>query len=337
MATAQQMPVAPRSARLADDAATAALYVTQPRRRATVRDAPAAESQYLNQRKTGGSLDLSHASAASALAHANHKPIEVWRPGRLPDAEKAALIVKDFTPPAVPQPSTQYSAEGLGAAVLAVREQRGITSSSPTQAGHKHDISARSGPIHDDRARRAATGAYAARQRADSAPSEPVIATDSAYALTAAAGVSHRAQERKEGPLDHLDNAMEASRITHIPKTNARLYTSSPPVTSEVQERNRRNSLHAAALVMAKDMYDATGPTGEAKNMDAAVQAAQTGQSQLQSRKSVSGANGSAVQRAMTLQETAQKRAAEKLARMHDEHAEFQEYYGTAPSLNGPV
>jgi hypothetical protein len=196
------------------------------------------------------------------------------------------------------------------------------------QTSPQHDIS-RSGHIQD-KARRAATGAYAARQRADSAPSEPVNAPDSNWALSAA-GLSHRAQVENEGPLAHLDNAMEASRITHAAKTNARLYTSSPPIASEVQERNRRNSLHAAALVMARDMYDITGPTGEAQTMDPAVSAAQKGQSRLQARKTVSGATGSAGQRALILQETAQKRAAEKLARMRDEHADMQQYYGTAP------
>jgi hypothetical protein len=283
----------------------------------------------IDSRATRATTDLSHASAASALAHANQKPIEVWRPGRLTDAEKAAFHVKDFSPPEIPLPSTQYSAEGLGAAILAVREQRAMTSQAANQqTSPQHDIS-RSGHIQD-KARRAATGAYAARQRADSAPSEPVNAPDSNWALSAA-GLSHRAQVENEGPLAHLDNAMEASRITHAAKTNARLYTSSPPIASEVQERNRRNSLHAAALVMARDMYDITGPTGEAQTMDPAVSAAQKGQSRLQARKTVSGATGSAGQRALILQETAQKRAAEKLARMRDEHADMQQYYGTAP------
>ncbi|KAF3394320.1 hypothetical protein F1880_005373 [Penicillium rolfsii] len=309
--------------------ATAALYATQPRRKASVRDTPVSDSQYLNSRATRATTDLSHASAASALAHANQKPIEIWRPGRLTDAEKAAFHVKDFSPPEIPLPSTQYSAEGLGAAILAVREQRATASQTANQQTSPPQDISRSDHIQD-KARRAATGAYAARQRADSAPIEPVNTTDSNWALSAA-GLSHRAHVESEDPLDHLDNAMEASRITHAAKTNARLYTSSPPIASEVQERNRRNSLHAAALVMAKDMYDASGPTGEAQNMDPAVSAAQKGHSQMQARKPVSGATASAGQRALTLQETAQKRAAEKLARMRDEHAEMQLYYGTAP------
>lgn len=288
-----------------------------------------------DQRTTGGAANLSAASAGAALAHANQKPIEVWRPGRFTDAEKAAWSVRDFTPPEIPQPSTGYSAEGLGAAIIAVREQRASSVQSPTQTIYKPDISnidhsrAAVGGHAKDKALRAATGAYASRKRADSAPSEPAVSPDAPYALTAA-GASHRARFEDEGPLEHIDPAMEASRIQHS-TTNARMYTSSPPVATEVEERNRRNSLHAAALVMAKNMYDASGPKGETASVDPAIYAAQEGQNRLQYRKTVSGAMGTTAHKALALQEAAQKRAAEKLARMRDDHRELQDYYGTAP------
>ncbi|KAJ5084358.1 hypothetical protein NUU61_008937 [Penicillium alfredii] len=333
MATAQQLP---GSTRLADDAATAALYVTHPQRKAEIRDPSATDTQHFNPRVTGGTPNLSHASAGAALAHAKTKPVEVWRPGRLAAAEKAALCVKDYTPPEVPQPSTQYSPEGLEAAVLAVRDQKGMTSLLPTATGHKHDISAdqaRATTGHhqaQDRARRAATGAYAiTRQRAEPTPTEPVISSDSPYARSAA-GASQRAHVEVEDPLGHLDSATEASRIHHIANTNARLYTSSPPVASEIEDRNRRNSLRAAAISMAKDMYDVTGTKDESE-LDPAVSAPQNGQDRLRYRKTVSAAGTASIQKAMTLQDAAQKRAAEKLARMHDENAEYQMYYGTAP------
>lgn len=273
--------------------------------------------------------NLSHASAASALAHANHKPVEVWRPGRYTEAEKAALCVKDFSPPEVPQPSAGYSAEGLGAAILAVRDQRS------TQAAREKEIE-----MEQDRAQekerqakalKAATGAYATRKRADSVPSEPVIKSEPRYTRTATGPSRHLATE-EDRPLDHLDNAMEASRITHAANQNAKLYTSAPPVASEVQERNRRNSLHAAALVMAKDMYD-VGDSKEGTTADPALYAAQRGhvQAMARSRNTVSGAVGTTGRNALTLQEAAQKRAAEKLARLRNEHAEMQAYYGTTP------
>lgn len=286
-----------------------------------------------DQRSTGGASNLSAASAGAALAHANQKPIEVWRrPGRFVDAEKAAWSVRDFTPPAIPQPSTGYSAEGLGAAIIAVREQRASSGLSPTDKPNLSTIDhtrTAVGGNDQDKALRAATGAYANRKRADSAPSEPAAKPDSPYALYAA-GISHRARFDEEDPLDHVDSTMETSRIQHS-HTNARMYTSAPPVASEVEERNHRNSLRAAALSMAKEMYDVSGPKGETANIDPAVYAAQEGQNRLQYRKTVSGAMGTTAHRALTLQDAAQKRAAEKLARMRDDHVELQEYYGTAP------
>lgn len=250
-------------------------------------------------------LDHRAASAGAALAHANRKSVEIWRPGRLTEAEKAALCVKDYTPPEIPQPSTRYSAEGLGAAILAVREQRGAATQPRTLTGYKQDISAGQGQPQN-KALQAATGAYSTRKRAESAPSEPATVTESPWARSAAGASRRRAPVEYEGPLDHLDSAMEASRIHHAANTNARLYTSAPPVASEVEERNRRSSLRAAAVSMARDMYDVTAAQGE------------TGE-------------GTAAHRGMTLQDAAQKRAAEKLARMQDEHAELQQYYGTAP------
>lgn len=250
--------------------------------------------------------------------------MEIWQPGRLTEAEKAAVYVKDYTAPEVPRPSSQYSAEGLGAAIIAMRAQRRTSGVSPAP-----DTSVEQSQMQD-RALRAATGAYTTRQRADSAPTESVITPDSPWARSAA-GASGQVRVEEERPLDHLDSAMEASRIQHIANTNARLYTSSPPIASEVEERNRRNSLHAAAVSMAKDMYDITGSRSEAGDRSSAVYAAQRGQDQGRARKTISGGDVSAGQRALTLQDAAQKRAAEKLARMQDEHAELQQYYGTAP------
>ena len=273
--------------------------------------------------------NLSHASAASALAHANQKPIEVWRPGRYPEAEKAALCVRDFSPPEFPQPSTSYSAEGLGAAILAVREQRS------TRVLREKEIEVEQNRAREQerqsKALKAATGAYATRKKADSVPNEPVTTSEPDYALTAAGASQHPAVEEEE-PLYQLDSAMEASRITHAANQNAKLYTSSPPIATEVQERNRRNSLHAAALVMARDMYDVT-ESKEVTSADPALSAAQKGhgQAMARSRNTVSGAVGTTGRNALTLQEAAQKRASEKLARLRNEQAEMQAYYGTTP------
>ncbi|KAJ5894382.1 hypothetical protein N7495_006073 [Penicillium taxi] len=330
MATAQ---MSGRSARLADDAATAALYATHPRRTVSVRDATPRKSPFsssthfpristlsnIRSLNLDAGLDLSHASAASAIAHANQKSVETWRPGRLPDAERAAWCVKDFTPPVATQPSPQYSAEGLGAAIIAVREQRTMNQSPLQDVSKQNQL--------QDKARRAATGAYTTRRRADSASSELVRPSDSHYALSAASA-SHKMKIENDDPLDHLDSAMEASRIRHIANANVQLYTSAPPVAVEVEERNKRNSLRAAAIVMARDMYS-PGTESEPRN-PAPVYAAKRGQDRLQKRMTISGTEGITAHRAMTLQKAAQKRASVKLAQMRNENVELQEYYGTA-------
>ncbi|KAJ5615460.1 hypothetical protein N7537_000574 [Penicillium hordei] len=327
-----------RQSRLADDAATAALFVTHPKRRASLRDPTATNTQHFNPRTVGDTPNLSHASAASALAHANRKPVEVWRPPtRQPVAEKAALCVKDYAPPQQPQPTTQHSAEGLGAAMLAVREQRASVCQGPTSAGHRRGSSATDryyptavGGNPKDKALQAASGAYTlSRKRADSAPSDPGVTSELPYGRSAA-GASRHARVEDEGPLEHLDPAMEASRIKYAAKTNPKLYTSLPPIQSEIEEQNYKNSQRAAAISMAKDMYRVTG-TKQQAGQSPAVLAAQKGQSQLGYRKTVSTADGAAVRRAIALQEAAQKRAAEKLALMRDENADYQQYYGTAP------
>ena len=43
--------------------------------------------------------------------------------------------------------------------------------------------------------------------------------------------------------------------IHNMAKTNVQLYTSAPPVELEVEERNRKDTLRAAAVSMAKDIY----------------------------------------------------------------------------------
>ncbi|KAJ5961037.1 uncharacterized protein N7479_008187 [Penicillium vulpinum] len=284
-------------------------------------------------RAAGGTANISHASAASALAHANRKPVEVWRPpARQPAAEKAALCVKDYAPPQQPQPTTQHSAEGLGAAMLAVREQRASVDQTAKSAVDRRGSS--TDPYHftavggnpRDKALKAASGAYTlSRKRADSAPSDTGVTSESPYG-SSTASASRYARVEEEDPLGKLDPAMEASRIKHRANANAKLYTSSPPI----REQNSKNSQRAAAISMAKDMYrltDSKARSGESP----AVLAAQRGQGQLGYRKTVSTADGAALRRAIALQEAAQKRATEKLALMKDEHADYQQYYGTTP------
>lgn len=304
MATIEQPPAQraalprSRSARLADQAATAALFVTHPERRLSVRE-PRAGTDLSTLKATGSRPGFSHASAVAALAHAKSKQPESGR------SSAAAIYVPDY-------PQETPSQEGYKAAISALRDHRSIA--SPPAGDNRHDT-----PTADrrreitsrEKAIRAASGAfYNSRKRADSAPLE------TPYAVSGA-----------RDPLDELDSSVEASRIQHVANTNARLYTATPPVAIEVEEQNRKNVMRAAAISMAREMYG-IAENGEDGQPSAAMPAAQRGHARARSQQAVSNANAGILQRAMSLQEVAQKRAAEKLASMQDETAVYREYYG---------
>ncbi|RAK83256.1 hypothetical protein BO79DRAFT_183465 [Aspergillus costaricaensis CBS 115574] len=288
-----------RSARLADQAATAALYVTHPERKLSVREPSTAETELATLKATGSRPGFSHASAVAALAHAQSK-------GWGTKGAATTQHVEDKRASDVP------SLEGYKAAAFVLRDRRSIVSSSTGPSDLKYDssgagqtVESRSGTTGRDRTRYAVTGAlYANRRRADSAPSE----------------APHVGMEAGE-ILGDLDNAMEASRIQHIANTNARLYTATPPVAPELDEYKRKSILQAAAVSMARDMY-------------AVVEAKEQGPispSRMRSQRTATGAEPMILQQAFSLQDAAEKRAAEKLASMQDEAAIYREYYGIEP------
>ncbi|KAL1881065.1 hypothetical protein Plec18167_003607 [Paecilomyces lecythidis] len=295
-----------------------------------------------------GGLTLASASAAASLAHANRRSFEIWKPGKQPAAEKAALHAKDYkieTPEPQPRPD-RLSVEGLrNAAVLAARDSRALTSSTPPPPSQKYQYLAEEHvimtggrvkedkviPSQDKGALLAATGALRnTRRRAESAPPEPAVHPEAGYALSAAT-ISHHAPRPSDDYLEELDEPMQASRIHNIAKTNAQLYTSNPPVDVETEEQNKKDTLRAAAISMAQGMYaiaQKREQEGEGATLEA-VQGAQRGHSRLGKRASSSGADESATSRAVNLQLAAQKLASEKLARMQSQN-EYEIYYGTA-------
>ncbi|PYI09020.1 hypothetical protein BO78DRAFT_395101 [Aspergillus sclerotiicarbonarius CBS 121057] len=287
-----------RSARLAGQAATAALYVTHPERRLSVREPSTAESELATLKATGSRPGFSHASAVVALAHARSR-------GRVTKGSATAQHVEDNRAAEVP------SLEGYKAAAYVFRDRRSVVSPSGSP-DIKYDLSGagqmaetRTGTTGRDRTHYAVTGAlYANRRRADSAPSEaPYAGMDT------------------DEVLGDLDSAMEASRIQHIANTNARLYTASPPVSPELEDHKRRSILQAAAVSMARDMYAVV----EAKEQE------QKSPSRIRAQRTATGAEPTALQQAFSLQDAAEKRAAEKLASMQDETAIYREYYGIEP------
>ncbi|KAF7161305.1 hypothetical protein CNMCM6106_008594 [Aspergillus hiratsukae] len=325
-----------RSARLADQAATAALYVTHPEHRLSLREPVTFESQLFRDPKATGSLNLSHASASAALAHARS-----LREGVTPDGPSAGGYKTQDTRTAE-APVARPSAEGYKAAITAVRDRRAITTLPPVATGFKYDISTTSDQVYDiqresldrDKALRAATGAYRiSRQRADSAPSKPAMAPEAPYAASAAG--SAKPAPEVEDPLAHIDGAVEASRIRHRANANAQLYTEHPSVGLE--EQDRKNVLRAAAISMARDMYEVTEGKEEVQTGEpsAALYGAQRGISRMRSQRTVPKADPAALKQAIKVQEAAQQRAAEKIAKLNE--PTYQEYYGVEPHAARPT
>lgn len=375
MAATRTAEVRPNgSAHLADHAATAALYVTDPMRKRAGSETVSREMAKNESTVTPG-LTLANASAAASLAHANRKTTAPWRPAeRQPYAEKAAAFVRSYQTSGVQETSSAAATKTphpdvYKAALLAAQDRVYSTSSQGgaatggvatgtaattstsepryDQAAFEHAMSS---ARRDSRERRssttaqinpgaltAATGAVVSgrRRRTESAPTN-MFHPDAAYALTAAT-ISHRASQvdPRDNVLTDIDPGLEASRIHHIAQANAQMYTATPPIEIEVEEQKHKDTLRAAAISMAKDMYATTAARDERDgSIDYASSAAQNRLSHRYSQSQFSWLPGdeyNMVQRSPNLHEAAQKIANEKLARMQqNELQNKQQYYGVS-------
>ena len=192
------------------------------------------------------------------------------------------------------------------------------------------------------KALQAATGAMSgSRARSGSSPvaksTYPDSENSAVNALRAAVSVS-KSSTKSELPQKEVSArsgapAIDASLIhsAAITNLNREMYTSNPPVAPETDEQNRQAGLRAAAISMAKQMYDV--------QQRAIDQASNSGRSDshyaatsVHNRRS-STASSDEVHHPQpvytNLQEAAQKLAAERLAKLHDEHAAYRSYYGT--------
>lgn len=326
-----------------DHATTAALYVTDQERNRSGRES---EKPRLSTETAGSSsksrLPLTSAEAAASLAHAHQKSTGSWKPETQRAAEKAAIVAKDYR---VARPSSveNLSPEVFKAAVLASRDS--VSGSSPIQrpAGCTDDpyaevkisviprrqIQEKFRVEIESEAINAASGALSrSRNRAESAPVKPVFRPEATYALSAAAAISHRTGSGSQARYESLDRSMEAARIHNIANTNVQLYTSTPPVEIEVEERNRRDTLRAAAVSMAKDMY--TIARARTEELDLAGPASPTAQSQrLSPSQDFPSDEPMALTKSTNLHEVAQKIVAEKVAQMPQSDETYGQYYGT--------
>lgn len=293
----------------------------------------------------------SSAGAAASLANANHRPFELWKPDHSVSANKAAVLAKDYR--AAPTWHPETSAAGSKAAALAAKDGGNVSVWRPqtTQAGNLAAGQAMRAkglsPQLDHgytadgtkRALLAATGAMSgSRERSGSSPAATGLYPDSensaANALSAATSANKPSTKVKLPQKDATadpSSPINAARIHNAAVTNLsrEMYTSHPPVAPEVQEMNRQAGLRAAAISMAKQMYEIQQKIieqGQGLDKSDGHQAATHLHNRQLSVMSVDSVHQPLPQYA-NLQEAAQRLAAERLAKLNDEHAAYRNYY----------
>jgi hypothetical protein len=122
-------------------------------------------------------------------------------------------------------------------------------------------------------------------------------------------------------------DAMEAARIQHSKGISREMYTSTPPVALEVEEKKKQDALRASAISMA--MYNVQ--QRQSDHASASRSEAQAGANVAQGQYGQQEETNIKAQamRYIGVQEAAQKLAAERLAKIgFDENAAYRSYYG---------
>ncbi|KAJ9623714.1 Eisosome assembly protein [Knufia peltigerae] len=309
-----------------------------------------ARAQDLPSYPSTGGVKLASAGAAASLAESNKRAFEHWTPGNIPAANTAASKAKDYEMDPLWKP--ELSQAGSKAAIAAHRDTApvDIWRAPETEHGNSAATSAlqnqTSPPAITERqvssdgrqkALLAATKSMSSgRRRAESAPMPPQPKQgNSAWALKAAGSVhgrkpSERSQTSSPQSSDLL--GADAARVQNIARNNVsrQMYTSNPPVAIEVEEKNRQDMLRASAVAMARKMYAIQqAQIDEAKGIHrsdshfAAYNARRRAQSDAANQPATEE-----LPRYENLEEAARRLAQERLARIHDEHAEYRQYYG---------
>jgi hypothetical protein len=296
----------------------------------------------------------SSAEAAATLASANHQVFESWKPGASDAASKAAILAKDYKSTESSQP--QMSSKGSRAAALAATDIKNVTAwrpevtaasnSAAEQAMRKNNLKPEpSGGGTDEgnkKALLAATGAMSSgRKRSGSSPivqsTYPDAENSAANALSAASFANKSplrlGHVRNDAASGQISATMDATQLRNAAITNLsrEMYTSNPPVAPEVEEKIRQAGQRAAVISMAKQMYEIQ-QKAIAQAQGVGKLDSQTAASYLHRRQQSITSTEEASQfphKYANLQEAAQKLAAERLAKLHDEHAAFRNYYGT--------
>ncbi|KAK1989427.1 hypothetical protein LZ30DRAFT_744442 [Colletotrichum cereale] len=280
--------------------------------------------------------DGAAAGAAASLGWANQKSVELWKPEKSTSASAAAMIAKDYKMAPTWEPNS--SSAGAKAALLASASARkqATTNTTPAQSAHESWGSSAANqafkqsravgqPAHSTSTSTNGLGSLSAAQSAmpktkrtrprakstpvpkESYPGESQAAANALSAATAAHGPSMK----PKSPI----NAAGSVPYTNLPRN---MFTSSPAIGPEADEKKRADVLHASAVAMAKKMY-----SHQQKMVDQARQAHQD------SEEAVSDDNQPKPY--VNLQEAAYKLAQERLSKLHEEHQrnrDYQEYYG---------
>lgn len=282
---------------------------------------------------TGIANKEASAGAAASLAFAEHKRFEYWKPEQSGPAERAALLAHDSKPPKFWHP--EASLAGSKAALLAHKNNTGVNiwHPDPTSEGNSAASLAMrgmgKGGTGVPKSSSAALAGDTRRRRSDSIPvsyTYPDAANSASNALKAAT----KAHAPKTDTPIYTDlpgfTQEEAARIHKAATTNMKraMYTSTPPVAPEVEEKNHQAGLRAAAISMARNMMIAQERAAELHKHDGDA-AAGTSRG---NRASADGDRRQAALQYINLQDAAKKLAAERLAKIHNEDEEYRQYYG---------
>lgn len=294
---------------------------------------------------------LASAGAAASLADSNKRSFEHWKPGAIPAASQAANIAKDYEMNPIWKP--ELSRAGSQAAAAAHKDAAPVDIWKATESEHGHTAASsalqnqKSPPAITERtvssdgrekallaARKSLSGG---RKRAESAPIQPVLQSPNLHAGWAQkAAMSSHMGGGLGSPSTPGTAAFDAARIQNMAKSNVsrQMYTSNPPVAIEVEERNRQDMLRASAVAMARKMYAIQQQQIEsAKGIHRSDShfAAHTARQRALSDAAAQPAAAQEPPRYENLEDAARKLAHQRLARLHDEHAEYRQYYGAQP------
>ncbi|KAM5449413.1 Eisosome assembly protein [Microsporum audouinii] len=216
-----------------DAASAAALYVTQPERtgfRTSSGLRPASSKRFS---KDAGDYDLSPAGAAASYVTRGSYP----RPGQSTKQDVSSISKKG---------EERLSSIGSKTAYRSFRDS-GVSGFG--------DETIKEG---DSEAKMAATGAMStSRKRVESMASPSDGVSDLAGALSAAT-ISHRVSQHGRPTTEKkVEFQINPKKLYNPAVTNIRreMYTSHPPVAVTLDENRKRDTLQAAAVSMAQQMY----------------------------------------------------------------------------------